>query len=79
MKKSIALLYGGKSPEHEVSVVSARNVYAAIDLDVYNPILIAISPDGDWYLDDDQQLLDETVSMVTPGDGHHPLTISPNQ
>jgi D-alanine-D-alanine ligase len=29
--KKIGLVFGGKSPEHEVSIISARNIYNAID------------------------------------------------
>jgi len=53
MKKlSIAVLYGGTSAEHEVSVVSARSVLAAIDRDKYDVLPIAITKSGEWLLPD---------------------------
>jgi len=50
MKKiNLAILFGGKSAEHEVSLQSAMNVIDAIDKKKYNLILIAIAKDGKWY------------------------------
>ncbi|MDG0816972.1 D-alanine--D-alanine ligase family protein [Bdellovibrio svalbardensis] len=49
MKKVIALIFGGKSAEHEVSLRSAKNVADALDKDQYTPILIGISKEGSWY------------------------------
>lgn len=39
----IGLLFGGKSPEHEVSIVSARNIYNAIDRSRFEVTLIGIA------------------------------------
>lgn len=51
-KLSIAILFGGKSVEHNISINSARNIYEYIDKEKYDPILIGISPKGDWHLMD---------------------------
>ena len=50
MKQSVLLLFGGESSEHEVSVVSAINVYAALDKKKYVVKLCYISKDGLWRL-----------------------------
>lgn len=47
-KKSVAILYGGKSVEHKISINSARNVYEYLDKEAYQPIIIGISPEGKW-------------------------------
>ena len=44
----VGLLYGGLSAEHDVSIVSARNVYAAIDPARYRVTLIRIDRAGRW-------------------------------
>lgn len=49
MKKVIALIFGGKSAEHEVSLRSAKNIADALDKDKFSPILIGISKEGSWY------------------------------
>jgi D-alanine-D-alanine ligase len=49
MKKlRIAVLFGGRSGEHDVSLMSARSVLAALDPQRYEVIQIGISLDGDW-------------------------------
>lgn len=49
MKKKVALIFGGRSAEHEVSVRSAKNVTDALDLKQFEPVLIGISREGTWY------------------------------
>ena len=47
--KTIALLFGGVSPEHEVSLNSARNIYRAIDSSRFQVELVGVSHSGTWY------------------------------
>ena len=54
--KNIALICGGKSPEHEISVRSAKNILRAIDRSQFNVTLIAIDPQGRWRLQEEAQL-----------------------
>jgi D-alanine-D-alanine ligase len=49
-QKTVLLLFGGESSEHEVSISSARNVYAAIDNTKFNVILGYIDAQGKWWL-----------------------------
>lgn len=49
MKKKIALIFGGQSAEHEVSVNSAKNIYEAMDKNLFEVLLIGISKKGTWY------------------------------
>lgn len=44
------LLFGGESSEHDVSISSARNVYAAIDDTTFEVILGYIDRQGKWWL-----------------------------
>jgi len=48
----IAILYGGKSVEHEISIRSAKNVVANIDSKKYDIRLLGIDKAGSWYLND---------------------------
>ena len=51
MKKlSVCVLFGGMSPEHEVSLRSAESVLNTIDHDKYNIFPVGITKDGDWIL-----------------------------
>ena len=46
----VAVLFGGRSGEHDVSCVSARHVAAAFDPDRYQVVPVAITRDGRWLL-----------------------------
>jgi D-alanine-D-alanine ligase len=48
MKKTVAVLFGGQSGEHEVSLVSAQAVIAALDPERYEVIPVGITKDGRW-------------------------------
>ena len=50
MKKSILVLFGGNSPEYDVSLKSAYSVINAINKELYDIKLIGISRSGDFYL-----------------------------
>ena len=56
-KISVAILFGGKSAEHEVSLQSAKNVYDAINKEKYNPVLIGIDKSGRWLMPDQTNFL----------------------
>ncbi len=45
----LAVIFGGRSAEHEVSVVSARSVLGALDADRYEVVTIGIDRDGVWH------------------------------
>lgn len=47
-KLRVGVLFGGQSAEHEVSVVSAQGVMAAIDTDRFTPVPIGVSRTGTW-------------------------------
>jgi D-alanine-D-alanine ligase len=51
-RKTIGLLFGGRSAEHEVSKLSAANVLRALDPDRYDIVPIGIGRDGRWLLCD---------------------------
>ncbi|MCK4744767.1 D-alanine--D-alanine ligase [Candidatus Parcubacteria bacterium] len=49
-KLKIGLIFGGKSAEHEVSIMSAKNIYGGLKLNRYKIILIGIDKKGCWRL-----------------------------
>jgi D-alanine-D-alanine ligase len=48
VKLNLAILYGGRSGEHEVSIRSAESIIAALDPARYNVLRYFISKDGKW-------------------------------
>ncbi len=80
--KTVAILYGGKSGEHEVSLRSGGSVFSHLNRDLYNPILIAVDHNGIWYyqqnpgFEEDQKTLtlerkENFIVSVIPGLGFY--------
>lgn len=59
MKIKLALLFGGKSVEHEISIISALQAYMSIDREKYDVIPIYISKDGEMYCGESIGNIDE--------------------
>ena len=47
-KIRIGVIFGGRSGEHEVSLMSARSILSALDPDTYIVTQIGITHDGEW-------------------------------
>ncbi len=62
-KIRVAVLYGGRSGEHEISLASALNVIQNLDRDRFDIVPIGIDKQGVWFLGDDnlkKELTDST-------------------
>lgn len=70
-QKKVLLLFGGESSEHEVSINSARNVYAAIDNEKFNVVLGFIDKVGKWWLTPtfDDEMNTDNLSQILPNLG----------
>lgn len=56
-KTRVAIIFGGRSAEHEISIQSAKNVYNSLDKNKYEITLIGIDKAGRWVLNQPAQLL----------------------
>jgi D-alanine-D-alanine ligase len=65
---SVLLLYGGKSGEHEISLISAASVLAHLDAERYRIIPVGMDKQGRLYLNDYNELLQAkgALPVVTP-------------
>lgn len=65
-KIRVGILFGGKSAEHEISLLSAKSVIEALNKDKYEPVLIGIDKNGEWHLCDSVQFLmhDDNPKLV---------------
>jgi D-alanine-D-alanine ligase len=52
-KLRVGLLFGGRSVEHDVSIVSATSILSALNRSRYDVSLIGVDHDGSWHLADD--------------------------
>jgi D-alanine-D-alanine ligase len=76
-KIQLAILFGGRSGEHEVSLMSAMSVLSVLDLGRYDVTPIGISQDGNWFIGEnlfeklkaqDYSNLDRVTLLPNPGD-----------
>ena len=65
-KLRVALLFGGRSAEHDVSLMSAANVYRALVPARYEVVLIAVARTGEWML---SPVSDGRFPSQVPADG----------
>jgi D-alanine-D-alanine ligase len=48
-RRRVGVIFGGRSGEHEISLLSARSVLSALDPARYQPVQIGITHDGRWF------------------------------
>ena len=48
-KQTVAVIFGGVTPEYDVSLKSAHSIINAIDRGKYEVVLLGIAKDGQWY------------------------------
>ena len=80
MKKiNVAVIFGGRSAEHEVSLQSARNVIKSLDKERFEPVLIGIDRTGRWFLNENSiRLLDsESTMMIQLADQKNEIALTP--
>jgi D-alanine-D-alanine ligase len=68
-RRRVAILAGGRSSEHDISLASAHSVLAALDPQRYDARVIEIGRDGRWELEDGRQTLSasaETSAETLP-------------
>ncbi len=80
-KITVAILFGGRSAEHDVSLQSAINVIKAIDKHKFAPVLVAIDRDGTWYLDEQSLLLShsENPNLAALRNSDSAVMLAPGQ
>lgn len=83
-KKTVAILFGGKSSEHDVSLLSATMVINNIPRDKYDVVLVGITKQGRWYLyegateliaDGSWEKAEVTPAVISPDTSDHGLII----
>src|SRR6188474_708379 len=76
-KLRIAILFGGRSAEHDVSRASAANVFRSLDADRYEVTLIGIARDGRWIVADAGNGAGTGAAALTIPDDGPQLTLLP--
>ncbi|MDX2564101.1 D-alanine--D-alanine ligase family protein [Streptomyces sp. NPDC087219] len=84
-KPRVAVVFGGRSSEHAISVVTAGAVLSAIDRDKYDVLPIGITTDGRWALTADapermaiaDRALPNVTDLAESGEGGVVLSVDP--
>lgn len=83
--KNIAVVFGGKSSEHEVSCVSAATIIKNINRDEYTVYLIGITKEGKWLLvpgieaiEDGSWVNSKACAVISPDASEHGIIITEN-
>jgi len=79
-KTRVAVVFGGRSGEHEISLASARSVLTAIDRDRYDVVPMAITREGRWITGRDSLRLlggdNREAPEVPPAKSGHLVTMA---
>lgn len=65
MKTKVAVLFGGKSVEHEVSIISGLQAYHALDRNKYDPLVVYLSKENNWYVGSELEKVESYKNMKT--------------
>ncbi len=77
-RTELALLFGGSSEEHDVSMMSVRSIWAALNRDRYHVIPIGITRSGTWYLaEDPEEWIEEGIPAGLGEEGRVRLNPGP--
>lgn len=71
MKKKVAILFGGQSGEHEISIISARSVAQSVDEKKYSILPIYITREGVWLSENaSQSVLEQDYERIIKSQEH---------
>ncbi|MCB0365605.1 MAG: D-alanine--D-alanine ligase [Bdellovibrionaceae bacterium] len=78
-KIRVGVLFGGKSAEHEISLLSARNIIEAMDREKFDVVLIGVDKKGCWHLNESSQLLLESQNpkLIKLNAAGMPISVAP--
>lgn len=66
-KRTLAVIFGGVSSEHNISCISAKSIIKNIDYSKYNVVLLGITKQGRWFLfNDSADLLPDDRWLNSP-------------
>ncbi|HEY1486044.1 MAG TPA: D-alanine--D-alanine ligase family protein [Micromonosporaceae bacterium] len=72
-KTRVAIVFGGRSPEHAISCIGAGNILGALDPDEFEVVPVGITREGQWVLTDGNPrslaLEDRKLPEITSGSG----------
>jgi D-alanine-D-alanine ligase len=88
-KRAVGVIFGSRSVEHDVSIVTAQQVMQALRPEKYDVVPIYITRDGHWLtgdglrdlktfqVDDVSEMMGMKEAIISPDAAHHGLIVSP--
>ena len=82
-RRTVMVVFGGRSSEHQISCATASGVLGAIDRERYEVIPVGITRDGEWVLEDDDpakfrldadalpEVVDNGTRLLLPNSARH--------
>ncbi len=64
-RRTVGVVFGGRSVEHEISVITGLQLIRALDVEKYDVVPVYIAPNGHWYVGD--ELLERSFYRGLPG------------
>jgi D-alanine-D-alanine ligase len=77
-KTTVAVIFGGRSVEHDVSVVTGHQIMRAFDATRYDVVPVYITRDGRWFTGEPLRNLDNFTNEIASLRGVRPTLLSPS-
>jgi D-alanine-D-alanine ligase len=78
-KIRVAIVFGGRSTEHEISLISAQGILKNINRELYDVIPIKIDIKGHWYLQSSEDTKASNGTAITLIQGHYNAQMLENE
>jgi len=75
MKKRVAVFFGGRSPEHDVSIETGLQALKALDQQKFDGFPVYVAPDGGWWIGDPLRSRDTYIPQGETTPGLEPVTL----
>ena len=75
-KLKIGVIFGSRSPEHDISIITAQQIISALDIQKYEVIPVYITKEGKWYTGSKLMRLDSFTGPMLRTRDLVPVTIS---
>ncbi len=75
----LLVLCGGRSSEHEISLISAKGILDALDRTMFSPIVVGISKKGVWHLEEEKSFYkgEFRADQIRLNESGTPVTLAP--
>ncbi|WP_339696889.1 D-alanine--D-alanine ligase family protein [uncultured Roseivirga sp.] len=77
-KIRVAVVFGGRSTEHEISLISAQGILKNINRDLYQVIPLKIDIEGHWFLQNSEDVHSNNGTPITLTQGKNSASILEN-